>query len=211
MTVIEDINKSILAFDTAKVQQGVKAALEEGLTASEILKNGLIATMEEVGKQFENGALFVPEMLAAAQAMRSGIDILRPKLIEDKVEPIGKVVIGTVKGDLHDIGKNLVAMMLEGVGFEIMDLGTDVAPEAFLKAFNDHKPHFIAMSALLTTTMPAMGLTVKTLQEAGVRDMVKIMVGGAPITQAFADEIGADIYGQDGAAAAREAKAVMVK
>jgi 5-methyltetrahydrofolate--homocysteine methyltransferase len=143
--------------------------------------------------------------------MKAGVELLKPKLVEAAVEPIGKIVIGTVKGDLHDIGKNLVAMMLEGVGFEIIDLGTDVAPEAFLAAINEHQPHLIGMSALLTTTMPAMGATVKTLQDAGVRDKVRIMVGGAPITQAYADEIGADIFAQDGAAAAREAKAAMTK
>ncbi len=211
MTVLEEIYNNILALSAKEVAKGVNTALDAGIPAAEILGKGLIAAMEEVGRRFEEGEFFVPEMLAAAQAMREGIEILKPKLVEAAVEPIGKVVIGTVKGDLHDIGKNLVAMMLEGVGFEIIDLGTDVAPEAFLTAINDHQPHFIAMSALLTTTMPAMGLTVKTLQEAGVRDKVRIMVGGAPITQAYADEIGADIYAQDGAAAAREAKASMAK
>lgn len=211
MAVLEEIYNNILAFSAEEVTKGVNSALDEGIPAAEILGKGLIAAMEEVGRRFEAGDFFVPEMLAAAQAMKAGVELLKPKLVEAAVEPLGKVVIGTVKGDLHDIGKNLVAMMLEGVGFEIIDLGTDVAPEAFLKAIDDHQPHFIGMSALLTTTMPAMGATVKTLQEAGVRDKVRIMVGGAPITQAYADEIGADIYAQDGAAAAREAKAAMAK
>ena len=206
MAILDDIYQSILEGDLNGATEGVNAALAEGLGAGEILNKGLIASMEEVGRLFEEGEYFVPEMLIAARAMQASVAILKPKLIEADVKPLGKVVIGTVKGDLHDIGKNLVAMMMEGAGFEIIDMGTDVAPEKFVEAVKEHNAEFIGMSALLTTTMPAMRTTVDALQEAGVRDKVKIMIGGAPVTQKFADEVGADIYAPDGPSAARKAK-----
>jgi 5-methyltetrahydrofolate--homocysteine methyltransferase len=162
--------------------------------------------MTEVGQLFEDGEFFVPEMLIAARAMQAGVAILKPKLIEQDIKPLGKIVIGTVKGDLHDIGKNLVGMMLEGVGFEVIDLGTDVTPEKFVEAVKEHDAGFVGMSALLTTTMPAMKAALDALKDSGIRDNVKVMVGGAPVTQNYADEIGADLYAPDGPSAARKVK-----
>ncbi len=206
MAVIEEIYQCVLDGDMKGATAGVNTALEQNIEASEILNNGLIAAMSEVGRLFEEGEYFVPEMLIAARAMQSSVAILKPKLLEADIKPLGKVAIGTVKGDLHDIGKNLVAMMLEGAGFEIVDLGTDVAPEEFVAAIKEQDVGFIGMSALLTTTMPSMRTTIEALQEAGVRDKVKVMIGGAPVTQKYADEVGADIYTPDGPSAARKAK-----
>ena len=179
------------------VQQG----LDRGTTPAEILNDGLIAGMDEVGKDFKAGDLFVPEVLIAARAMHAGLNVLRPLLAESDVPSAGKYVIGTVQGDLHDIGKNLVMMMLEGAGFEMIDLGSDVTPEAFVAAVREHQPQFLGMSALLTTTMSGMKATIEALEEAGLRDEVKIMVGGAPVTAAFAEQIGADAYAPDAATA----------
>jgi len=206
MGALKDIYQSIIDGDMNRTTEGVNKALEDGVAPAEILNKGLIAAMTEVGRLFEEGEFFVPEMLIAARAMKAGVTILKPKLIEEDIKPLGKIVIGTVKGDLHDIGKNLVAMMLEGSGFEIIDLGTDVSPEKFVDAVKENGADFIGMSALLTTTMPAMQTTVEALKEAGVRDNVSVMIGGAPITQNYADEIGADIYAPDGPSAARKAK-----
>jgi len=199
----------IMDGDMQLVQSTVTAALEEGVPAPEILNEGLIKAMAEVGRLFEEGEYFVPEMLIAARAMKAGLAILKPKLIDADVKPIGKVAAGTVKGDLHDIGKNLVCMMLEGAGFEIVDLGTDVSPEKFLDAVKIQGVDVIAMSALLTTTMPNMKNTVDALVEAGIRDSVKVMIGGAPVTQAYADEIGADGYAPDASRAATMAKQLL--
>jgi 5-methyltetrahydrofolate--homocysteine methyltransferase len=157
--------------------------------------------MDEVGRDFKAGHLFVPEVLIAARAMHAGMSVLRPLLAESGVASAGKYLIGTVKGDLHDIGKNLVKMMLEGAGFETIDLGTDVAPEAFVDAVREHQPALVGMSALLTTTMVQMKATIEALEEAGVRDSIKIMIGGAPVTTAFAQEVGADAYSPDAASA----------
>ncbi|MCU0519607.1 MAG: corrinoid protein [Anaerolineae bacterium] len=195
--------------DMPLVQRTVTAALEEGISAPEILNEGLIKAMGEVGRLFEEGEYFVPEMLIAARAMKAGLAILKPKLIDADVKPVGKVAAGTVKGDLHDIGKNLVCMMLEGAGFEIVDLGTDVSPEKFMDAVKVQGVDVIAMSALLTTTMPNMKNTVDALVEAGIRDSVKVMIGGAPVTQAYADEIGADGYAPDASRAATLAKQLL--
>jgi len=167
---------------------------------ADILNGGLIAGMDEVGRDFKAGDLFVPEVLIAARAMQAGMNVLRPLLAESDVPSAGKCVIGTVQGDLHDIGKNLVRMMLEGAGFETVDLGIDVKPDAFVVAVQEHQPQFLGMSALLTTTMPGMKATIEALQEAGLRYKVKIMVGGAPVTAAFAEQIGADAYAPDAAA-----------
>ena len=164
--------------------------------------------MAEVGQLFEDGEYFVPEMLIAARAMSSALEILKPYLVDQGVEPIGTVAIGTVKGDLHDIGKSLVAMMLEGAGFEIVDLGVDVAPERFVEAIQNGAK-IVAMSALLTTTMPNMKSAIQAIQEAGLRDQVVIMVGGAPVTQAYADDIGADGYSPDASSAVRKAKELL--
>ena len=206
MSAIERIYQSVIDGDMNGATGGVNAALEQGLAASDILNQGLIAAMTEVGRLFEEGEFFVPEMLIAARAMQASVAILKPKLLEADIKPLGKVAIGTVKGDLHDIGKNLVAMMLEGAGFEIIDLGTDVAPTKFVEAIKEHDAGFVGMSALLTTTMPAMRTTIEALKEAGVRDKVKVMIGGAPVTQKYAEEVGADIYAPDGPSAARKAK-----
>jgi 5-methyltetrahydrofolate--homocysteine methyltransferase len=206
MAIVDDIYKSVLEGNMNGATAGVNNALKEGIGAAEILNQGLIAAMSEVGRLFEAGEYFVPEMLIAARAMKAGVAILKPKLKEADVKPLGKVVIGTVKGDLHDIGKNLVAMMLEGAGFEIVDLGTDVPPEKFVNAVKEHQAQFVGLSALLTTTMPAMRTTIEALKASGMRHQVSIMIGGAPVTQNYANEIGADIYAPDGPSAARKAK-----
>jgi len=189
------------------VKELTQKALDEGVAPGDILNGGLIKGMNVVGVKFKNNEFYVPEVLIAARAMHAGMDILKPLLAESGVEPIGRVALGTVKGDLHDIGKNLVAMMLEGAGFEIIDLGIDVTPEKFAEAAGD--ADIIAMSALLTTTMTAMKTTIDALEEAGVKDKVKTMIGGAPVTQNYADEIGADGYARDAASAADKARELM--
>ena len=206
---LETIYNAVLEGDAAGAKAGVNAALAAGLNPEAILKEGLIAAMGEVGRLFEENEYFVPEMLVAARAMQGGLAILKPHLAAGGSISAGKAVVGTVKGDLHDIGKNLVAMMLEGAGFEVIDLGTDVTPDKFVKAVIEHKPHVIGMSALLTTTMPSMSGTVKALQEAGVRDQVKVMIGGAPVTDGFARQIGADGYSPDASSAVRLAKSLV--
>ncbi|MGQ9768110.1 MAG: corrinoid protein [Anaerolineae bacterium] len=209
MSQLEAIFNAVLDGNAPATQAGVKAALAAGMAPEAILKEGLIAAMAEVGRLFEENEYFVPEMLVSARAMQSGLNLLKPYLAEAGAAPAGKVIIGTVKGDLHDIGKNLVAMMLEGAGFEVIDLGTDVSPDKFVKTVMEHKPQIVGMSALLTTTMPAMGSTVKALQEAGLRDQVKVIIGGAPVTDGFARQIGADGYGADASAAVRLAKTLI--
>jgi corrinoid protein of di/trimethylamine methyltransferase len=195
----------------AKVVPGlVNDCLAEGLDATEILNKGLIDAMSIVGEKFKNNEIFVPEMLVAARAMKKGVETLKPAMAGGASTTIGKYVIGTVAGDLHDIGKNLVAMMIESAGFEVIDLGVDVPKEKFVEAVkNDPEVKIVGLSALLTTTMPAMKEAVEALIEAGCKSQVKIMVGGAPITQEFADEIGADCYTADAASAAQAAKALL--
>ena len=207
--ILEVIREGIMDGDMHLVQDKVTEALASGVSAGNILNTGLIEAMAEVGKLFEEGEYFVPEMLIAARAMKAGLAILKPRLVAEDIEPIGKVASGTVKGDLHDIGKNLVCMMLEGAGFEILDLGTDVTPEQFVDAVKNQGAGVIAMSALLTTTMPNMKNTVEALEEAGIRDSVKVMIGGAPVTQAYADEVGADGYAPDASRAATLAKELL--
>ena len=209
MSQIEAIYNAVLEGDAAGAKAGVNAALAAGLAPETILKDGLIAAMGEVGRLFEENEYFVPEMLVSARAMQGGLAILKPHLAAGGTTPAGKVVVGTVKGDLHDIGKNLVAMMLEGAGFEIVDLGTDVSPEKFVNAVVEHKPNAIAMSALLTTTMPSMKNTIGALEEAGLRGNVKVMIGGAPVTDGFAKQIGADGYSPDASSAVRLAKSLV--
>jgi 5-methyltetrahydrofolate--homocysteine methyltransferase len=206
---IKAIYDAILDGNEAATEVELKAALEAGVSAADILNEGCIPAMTEVGRLFEEGEKYVPEMLISALAMKAGLTILRPYLVDAGVEPVGKVVLGTVKGDLHDIGKNLVGMMLEGVGFEVIDLGVDVPPGGFVEAIKAHRPGFVGLSALLTTTMPVMKATIEALQEAGLRDQVAVMVGGAPVTQSFAEEIGADLYAPDAPAAASRAKALL--
>jgi 5-methyltetrahydrofolate--homocysteine methyltransferase len=183
-----------------------RQALDEGKEAQEVLNEGLMPGMDHVGVEFKAGNMFVPEVLRSARAMQASMNILRPMLAESGVELAGKVLLGTVKGDLHDIGKNLVAMMCEGAGFEVKDLGKDVEPDAFVEEVKNFEPDVLGMSALLTTTMRAMEHTIKSLEEAGVRDKVKIIIGGAPVTQSFADQIGADGYASNAASAAELAK-----
>lgn len=195
------ISSSLYEGDYLVVPELVQKCLDQGLTPDQILQQGLIAGMDKVGQDFKAGILFVPEVLIAARAMHAGMDILRPLLAKGGVKTVGKCVIGSVKGDLHDIGKNLVKMMLEGAGFEMIDLGTDVEPRAFVEAVHQHQPKLVGMSALLTTTMQNMKTTIDALVEAGVRDKVKVMVGGAPVTEAFAKESGADGYASNAALA----------
>lgn len=199
--ILQKIASKLYEGEDEEVAELVQKALDSGLTPKDILQDGLIAGMDQVGKDFKAGDLFVPEVLIAARAMHAGMNVLRPLLSASDSPTVGKYVIGTVKGDLHDIGKNLVKMMLEGAGFETVDLGTDVAPEAFVQAVRQHKPRIVGMSALLTTTMVNMKTTIDALQEAGLRDSVRIMVGGAPVTAAFAQQIGADAYAPDAATA----------
>ncbi len=199
--VLQEMAAKLYDGEEEAVAELVQAALDEGLKPEEVLAGGLIAGMDEVGRDFKAGDLFVPEVLIAARAMSAGMVVLRPLLAESDAPSAGKFLIGTVKGDLHDIGKNLVKMMLEGAGFETVDLGTDVEPAAFVAAVQEHQPNVVGMSALLTTTMVSMKATVEALAEAGVRGSVKIMVGGAPVTAAFAKEIGADAYAPDAATA----------
>jgi len=197
--VVEELFEAILQFDESRVITLTEQALSEGIAIDTILNQGLIAAMDTVGERFSNGDLFVPEMLMAAQAMKGGMNILKPLLAGDSAEAKGTVVIGTVKGDLHDIGKNLVAMMMEGAGFNVIDLGVDVAPEMFVGTARDNKAGVIALSALLTTTMPAMEQTVEAIKQSGYP--VATIVGGAPVSKEFAEKIKADGYGSDAPAA----------
>jgi len=199
--ILQQMASSLYNGEEGEVAALVQQALDDGMAPGDILSGGLIAGMDEVGKDFKAGELFVPEVLIAARAMHAGMHILRPLLSESDAMGAGKYVIGTVKGDLHDIGKNLVKMMLEGAGFETIDLGTDAGPADFVNAVREHQPNLLGMSALLTTTMVNMKATIEALEEAGLRDSVKIMVGGAPVTKAFAEEIGADAYAPDAASA----------
>lgn len=203
MTIVEDIYSAVLRGKRKEVAPLVQQALDEGLGAEEVLNEGLVAAMSEIGERFSRNEAFVPEMLVAARAMSAGTEVLKPHLAEEGAEPVGKAVIGTVRGDMHDIGKNLVRMMIEGKGFEVTDLGVDVAPEQFVTFLQEHDDvDVVCCSALLTTTMPEIGATIRAIEEAGLRDKVKVMVGGAPVTQAFADEVGADAYTPDAGAAA---------
>lgn len=199
--ILEQIASNLYSGNDKVVADLVQQGLDQGMSAGEVLDGGLIAGMDEVGKDFKAGDLFVPEVLIAARAMHAGMNVLRPLLAESDVPSAGKYLIGTVQGDLHDIGKNLVKMMLEGAGFETVDLGTDVKPDDFVAAVQEHQPQLLGMSALLTTTMPGMKATIEALEEAGLRGKVKIMVGGAPVTAAFAEQIGADAYAPDAASA----------
>jgi 5-methyltetrahydrofolate--homocysteine methyltransferase len=207
--IIEEIYNGVVSGKAPIVQQKVTEALGAGLEPVVILNEGMIAAMAEVGQRFETGQYFVPEMLIAARAMKTGLAILKPRLAQGKVQAIAKVAAGTVRGDLHDIGKNLVCMMLEGAGFEILDLGTDVAPERFVQAVREDGAQIVAMSALLTTTMPKIKETIAALESAGLRDKVKVMVGGAPVTEAFAKDAGADGYGADASRAVTVAKSLL--
>lgn len=205
MAILDDISAKLQAGKRKDVAALCQQALDEGIPAATILSDGLLAGMDIVGAKFKANEIFVPQVLVAARSMNAGAEVLKPFLTDDSASSSGKIVLGTVKGDLHDIGKNLVKMMMEGKGFEVIDLGVDVAPEAFVQTAIDNDAKIIAMSTLLTTTMPMLGEVVKTAEEMGIRDKVKIMVGGAPVTQEFADSIGADAYTEDAASAAEKA------
>ena len=205
----KQIYDGVMEGNIAAVQGGVTTALESGLNPEAILNQGMISAMTEVGRLFEEGEYFVPEMLIAARAMQSGLSILRPALIKADFQPKGRVAIGTVKGDLHDIGKNLVGMMLEGAGYEIVDLGVDVTPEQFLGAVQNDNVNVVALSALLTTTMSNMKATIDALDAAGMRNQVKVIIGGAPVTQEFANQIGADGFAPDASQAVRLTETLM--
>jgi 5-methyltetrahydrofolate--homocysteine methyltransferase len=201
-----DIFKAVLAYDEAQAKSLTQAEIDAGTDIETILNEGLISAMDDVGKKFSEGDLFVPEMLMAAQAMKAGLAILKPHLASDSAANKGTVIIGTVKGDLHDIGKNLVAMMMEGAGFNVVDLGVDVDANKFVAAAKEHGAHVVALSALLTTTMPSMETTVNAIKEAGLA--AKTIIGGAPVTQAYADQIGADGYSDDAPGAVELARSL---
>ena len=187
----------------------IKNLINEGCTADAIMKHGMIPAMEEVGDLFQQGTYFLPELLVAGEAMKCGLEVLRPLLTDTGSEPRGRVVLGTVRGDLHDIGKNVVAMTIEGAGFEVIDLGHDIPPEQFVGAIREHKPVAIGLSSLLTTTMGAMRDTIEAIRIAGLRDKVRIMIGGAVVKQEFAEEIAADFYGPDSVSAMRYVRALV--
>ena len=202
MSIVTEISEYLQQGRAKVVKELVQKALDEGLTATEILNNGLLAGMNVIGEKFKNNEVYVPEVLVAARAMNMGTEILKPHLASEGVVATGKVCIGTVQGDLHDIGKNLVKMMMEGKGLEVVDLGTDVSPEKFVQTAKDENCQVICCSALLTTTMSVMEEVVKAAEAAGVRDSVKIMVGGAPVTDDFCKQINADCYTSDASSAA---------
>ena len=206
---ISALYNAIIKGDVVGTKDEVQAALEAGLEPCTILADGMIAAMKEVGTRFEEGDCFVPEMLVAARAMQSGMAFLKPHLVQGEVKSSGRVVIGTVKGDLHDLGKNLVALMLEGAGFEVKDLGVDVLPEKFVEAIVEGGADIVAFSALLTTTMPNMKNAIEAIQKAGLRDKVKIIIGGAPVTQEYANQIGADGFSFDASRAVSLAQSLL--
>jgi 5-methyltetrahydrofolate--homocysteine methyltransferase len=207
--ILEQISTAVIEGNLDDIEDLTDDALDEGLSAEEVLNKGLMAGMDYVGVEFKAGNMFVPEVLRSAKTMQLSMDIIKPLLVESGVKTAGKVLLGTVKGDLHDIGKNLVGMMCEGAGFEVKDIGKDVAPEQFVEEVKQWEPDVIGMSALLTTTMRAMESTIKVLEEAGLRERVKIIIGGAPVTQTFADQIGADGYASNAAGAADLAKRLL--
>lgn len=204
--VLTKISDAVIEGNVEDMVDLTEEALDEGLGAEDILDRGLMVGMDYVGVEFKAGNMFVPEVLRSAKAMQASMDILKPLLVAAGAKRAGRVLLGTVKGDLHDIGKNLVGMMCEGAGFEVKDLGKDITPEQFVAEIRDYQPDVLGMSALLTTTMRVMGHTIKALEEAGLRDKVKVMVGGAPVTQSFADQINADGYASNAASAAELAK-----
>lgn len=209
MSILEDIKSAVIRGKRKEVGPLVQAAIDEGISAQSILQESLMPGMDVVGEKFTKDEMFVPEMLVAARTMTVGINLLKPLLVAEGVQNIGKACIGTVQGDLHDIGKNLVAMMLESKGIEVIDLGVDVPAEKFVQTAIDEHCDIICCSALLTTTMPVMEEVVKAVEAAGIRDKVTIMVGGAPLSQAYCDKIGADIYTRDASEAANAAAKVL--
>jgi 5-methyltetrahydrofolate--homocysteine methyltransferase len=205
----EDMHELVIAGRRKEVQELTQKLLDDGHTPEDILYKGLLPGMAVVGDRFEAGEYFIPEMLIAARALNAGLDVLRPFLSDADMNPAGKVLIGTVEGDIHDIGKNLVAVMLQGAGFQVIDAGVDVSPQQFVELISEHKPDMVGLSALLTTTMPAMADTIDAIVAEGLRESVKVFIGGAPITQDYADKIGADGYGRNATMAAKVAQQIM--
>lgn len=203
-----ELREAVMAGNAPSVVNGIKYFLEANVDPGELLTGTLIPAMVDMGDLFERGEVYVPEMLIAARAMKAGLDVLKPSLVKAGIEPVGKVALGTVQGDIHDIGKNLVSMMLEGSGFEVMDLGVNATPDKFIQAAQAGAK-ILGLSGLLTTTIPAMPLVIKALEEAGMRDQVKVIVGGAPVTSRYAQEIGADGYAPDASQAVRLAKSLI--
>jgi 5-methyltetrahydrofolate--homocysteine methyltransferase len=206
MADLQQLYDAVLTGQAPKAKSVTEEAIAEGIDPQELVNKFMIPAMDEVGRRFENNEYFVPELLIAARAMKEALKIIKPLLAQSGAEPVGTVAIGTVAGDLHDIGKNLVAALLEGGGFEVIDLGVDVAPEKFIAAVKEKKANIVALSALLTTTMPSMKTTIEKMKEAGIRDQAKVMIGGAPITQQYADEIGADGFSDNASAAVTKAR-----
>jgi len=209
MVDLNEIRENLIQGKAARVKELVQKAIDEGQDVEKVLNEGLISGMDIVGEKFKKNEFYIPEMLIAARAMKRGMEVLRPILIKKDIKSAGIVVLGTARGDLHDIGKNLVGMMMEGAGFEIVDLGVDVSPEKFVEAAKEKGANIIGVSALLTTTMPGMKDVVQVLKESGLKEEIKVMVGGAPVTQSYADEIGADGYAPDAASAADKAKELL--
>lgn len=206
MEILQKISEELQVGNYQEVPKLIQEALNTKIPPAKILSDGLVAGMDIVGDKFRRDELFMPEVLISAKAMQAGMDVLRPKLIEAGVKLAGSIVLGTVKGDLHDIGKNLVGMLMEGAGFQVIDLGIDVASEKFIEAVKSQKPNLLGLSALLTTTMPKMKEVMESLVEAGIRKSIKVMVGGAPVTEKFAKDIGADAYAPDAASAVEKAR-----
>lgn len=209
MSILEQIKNAVINYKPPLVKQYCQQALAEGYKPEEILEQGIIAGMNVVGEKFKRNEVFVPEVLIAAKATHAGLDVLKPLLTATNLNSRGTIVIGTVKDDLHDIGKNLVAMMVEGAGFKVIDLGIDVPPDKFIEAIKEHKPDIVGMSCLITSTLNWVETTIKAIEEAGLRDQVKIMVGGGAITEDYANRIGADGYGKDAGAAVEIAKSLL--
>jgi 5-methyltetrahydrofolate--homocysteine methyltransferase len=209
--ILKGLYDNTLIGNAPEVKQLTETGVADGMDPESMLYDALIPSLEEVGARFERGDFFVPEMLIAARAMQGALDILRPLLAETGAQTVGTYVMGTVKGDVHDIGKNLVNIMLEGAGFTVHDLGVNVAPEVFIDAINEYKPDIVGFSAFLTTTMPMFKANINALEKAGIRDNVIVMVGGAPVTQEYADKVGADAYAPDASTAVRMAKDLIQK
>lgn len=204
--IYEEISNLVITANVEGIKKAVRQALDQGIPAKDVLDKGLLPGMDVVGKRFKTGEMFMPEVIVSAKTMHAAMDILKPTLTEGDTRGSGSVIIGTVEGDLHDIGKNLVAMMLEGAGFKVMNLGTNIKAQTFVKAVEEHKPDILGLSALLTTTMPKMKETIDALKSAGLREQVKVMLGGAPVTQGFVNQIGADGFGMNAGDAVQKAK-----
>ncbi len=210
MTIFKEISQAVQEGQAEAAAEKTQEALEQGISAEDVLNNGLLVGMNVIGNKFKNNECYVPEVLIAARAMNASMAVLESKLKEDDVKPVGKVVLGTVKGDLHDIGKNLVAIMMKGAGLEVIDVGVDVPVEKFFEAIKEHQPGVLALSSLLTTTMPEMKIVIDALESEGLKGKVKVLVGGAPVTQKYADSIGADGFASDAASAAEVARAFIL-